>query len=496
MPNLEMPVEERVLYKAYPHQLPIHKSTAKTKVLVQPIRSGKDIVSIEDDIIDMIGKYDQWSIRPREMSPKWHIALLAPTYKLGKQKFHDLCNLMPREWMAGDPIEGKMEMPLRNGAVAQVYSMDNPDWLVSMAWDRIDGTEMWLAKRQAWNNAQTRQSSPGRTQLASAILNSTPGDKIDPDDFERDNYMWELALDGMNPERWTDIQTFYWYEMRRDFGNIDHPILSLTTEGREELERKKRDPNFSDQEYDRQYRGRVMTLAEGVAVVNGFLPEIHVREFEPMYQAPLFRTWDFGLNFPICIFHQFDSVRNTWYVPAMCAPINQNKLDEDFADDVLLMTKEIFPKFDESRIHDPGDFEAVQQTDQRKESTIQALKNKGIRLIVEPTNSGDEQQAIQVLNARMKLRQDGSPNIVIHPRCKLLIRGLEGKISHPVRKIANTTRIMPNVAEIHPWIDIFDSLKYAVKHIPNLKQGFRINSEPIVSPTQDRTFNRFKARPR
>jgi hypothetical protein len=429
------------------------------------------------------------------MNPKWHIALLAPTYKLGKQKFRDLCNLMPREWMNGDPIEGKMEMPLRDSALAQVYSMDNPDWLVAMAWDRIDGTEMWLAKRQAWANAQTRMSSPGRTELSSAILNSTPGDRIDPDDFEQDHYMWELALDGMDAARREDIETFYWYEMRRQFGNIDHPILSLTPEGREELERKKRDPNFSDQEYDRQYRGRVMILAEGVAVVKNFFPEIHVAERQPMYQAELWRTWDFGLNFPICTFHQFDS-KNTWIIYAVCAPINQNKLDIDFADDVLTMTKELFPKFDQSRIHDAGDFEAVQQTDQRVDSTIRALERKGITLIVEPTDGGAEQRAIQVINARMKFRQDGSPNIVIHPRCKILIRALEGKISHPVKKINGVTRIMPHVAEIHPWIDIFDSsIKYPTMHIPNLAQGFDIDAAPLESPTVNQRHDDISGRP-
>lgn len=464
----EIPVIRRQLYRAYPHQVPVHKSKAKTKILLQPIRSGKDIVSVEDDILDMIAKYDQWRVRPKEMNPKWHICLLAPTYKLGEQKWRDACNLMPREWMAGEPVDGKMRMPLKDEALLQVRSMDTPDWLVAEAWDRIDGTEMWLAKRQAWNNAQTRMSSPDRFQLSSAILNSTPGDKADPEDFEKDNYMWELAQDGMKPERWEDIQTFYWFEMRKQFGNIDHPILSLTLDGRAELERKKRDPNFSEREYRRQYQGEVLENVEGVEAIRDFLAGIHIRPTTPIYQSELWRTWDFGLKWPVVIFHQFTS-DGLWVIPEIVAPFNQGKLDTDLADDVLIRTNELFPGFDKSKIHDCGDFEAVQHTDQRRTNTITELRKMGINLIVTPTNDGDEQTALQILNARMKLRQNGEPNIIIDPRCKLLIRALEGKIQHATGRSAGVEYVMPDVAEIHPWIDIFDSLKYAVKHIPQLK---------------------------
>jgi hypothetical protein len=214
-----------------------------------------------------------------------------------------------------------------------------------------------------------------------------------------------------------------------------------------------------------------MEAIEGVEAIHGFNQALQVREFDPIYQKELWRTWDFGLKWPVVTFHQFDS-DYTWRIPAMVHPFNEGKLDEDLADDVITMTNELFPGFDKSKVHDAGDFEAVQKTDQRRNSTIAMLRAKGINLMVRPTSDGDEQHAIQTLNARMKLRQDGTPNIMIHPRCKLLIRALGGKIQHQTGKSAGVDYVMPNIAEIHPWIDIFDTLKYAVMHIPQLQSGY------------------------
>lgn len=467
---------EHQLYHPYRHQRDVHRSHAKIKVLVMPVGSGKDICAIEDSNLDMIAKHEQWRARPDTMNPKWHIWLLASTYKLGEQLWRDAKALIPYEFKAGDCVDGKMKMPLIDDGLLQVRSADNPEYLVAEPVDRLVITEAWLLKRQAWEIAQTRMSRPGRFQLASAFLDSTPGEKGDPDDFEKDNFMWEMVLDGQDPARWEEIQSWYWFKEREKYGNLEHPILSLTPEGRAEIERQRRNPNLSRREFRRQYLGECLDAIEGVEAVHNFNPAYHVREFEPIYQKDLWRTWDFGLKWPVVTFHQVDD-SGTWYIPAMVVPFNQGKLDTDLADDVITVTNELFPGFDKSKIHDPGDFESVQQTDQRRDNTIAALRKKGINLMIRPTSEGDEQNAIQVINARMKLRQDGTPNILVHPRCKLLIRALGGKIQHQTGRSAGVDYVMPNIAEIHPWIDIFDSsIKYAIMHIPQLQTNYSAES--------------------
>lgn len=492
---LEIKPTEKILYNPYPHQLVVHNSKAKIKVLIWPVGGGKDICSIEDTIMDMIEKRDQWRLRPQEMSPKWHIWLLAPTYKLGEQLWRDAKALFPYELREGDMVEGKMRMPLIDDALLQVRSADTPEWLVAEPVDRILATEAWLLRRKAWEIAQARMSRPGRFELSSAILNSTPDDITDPEDPEKDHYLWEMVQEGRDPANHKNIQSWYHFEDKVNSGNFEHPILSRTEAGCEEMDRQRHSANLSTMEFRRQYKGEAISSQAGKIAITGFMPEIHIQEPEPLFKVELWRKWDFGRQYPVCIMSQFNE-KNQFVTHAICAPYNQDKLDEEFADDVLLMSDEIFPNMDRDLIHDVGDFEATHKTDQRRDNTIATLKKMGIYLVVKPTQATDEQNAIQVLNARLKLRQDGSPNWIVHRRCKLLIKALSGKITHPVNRMAGVERVSPKIAEIHPWIDIFDSLKYGVRHIPQLKApGAKYKTETLESPTANQEFNKTTGRP-
>jgi hypothetical protein len=488
---------DKVLYEPYPHQLAVHNSEAKIKVMVMPVGSGKDICSIEDTIMDMVAKRDIWRERPKEMNPKWHIWLLAPTYKLGEQLWRDACALFPYELRDGDPVEGKMRMPLIDSGLLQVRSEDTPEYLVAEPVDRIVKTEAWLTKRRAWQIEQTRLSRPGRFELSSAILNSTPDDTTDPEDPERDHYLWEMVQEGRDPANWKNIQSWYWFEDKINYYNLEHPILSRTRAGREELNRQRHNPNLSTLEFRRQYKGEAISSQAGKEAVGGLVLGVHVQEPEPIYDADIWRWWDFGRQWPVCIISQFGR-KNRLITQGICAPYNQDKLDTEFAEDVKIMTAEIFGSdFDRALIHDAGDFEATHRTDQRRDTTVKELKKMGINLMVKPTEQGDEQNAIQVLNARLRLRQDGTPSWIIHRRCKLLIKALNGKIQHPVRKIGGVEQTnTKKIAEIHPWIDIFDALKEGVKHTPQLKvRDAKYKKSRLVSPTENQQYDETTGRP-
>jgi len=489
--------EIRTLYDPYPHQLTVHQWDAKIKVLVMPVGSGKDIVSLEDSIIDMMAKRDIWRVRDDKFNPKWHIWLLSPTYKLGEQLWRDAKALFPYELRDGEVIDGKMKMPLIDDALLQVRSADNPEWLVAEPVDRIVVTEAWLLKRRAWEIAQTRMSRPGRFELSSAILNSTPDDTTDPDDPEKDHYLWEMVQEGRDPANWKNIRSLYWFDDKVNYDNLEHPILSRTEAGRNEMNRQRHNPNLSTLEFRRQYKGEAISSQAGKAAITGFLPGVHLGEPEPLYDEHLWRLWDFGRQWPVCTLHQFNKA-NQLLTYGICAPYNQDKLDTEFAEEVETLTDEIFPEFERSMIHDRGDFEATHKTDQRRDSTIEELKKMGIILGVKPTEQGDEQNAIQVLNARLKLRQDGSPNWIIHRRCKLLIKALQSeKIQHPITRTAGIEQTnSKKIAEVHPWIDIFDSLKYGVMHIPQLKvRGSEYKYKPPQSPTVRQKYDKVTGRP-
>ena len=85
-------------------------------------------------------------------------------------------------------------MELKNGALIEVKSADNPEALVAVGLDLLIITEAALVKQEAWEiSLRPRLSSPGR--LGMAIFNGTPKGK---------NWFYHLYLRGqdMNQPDW------------------------------------------------------------------------------------------------------------------------------------------------------------------------------------------------------------------------------------------------------------------------------------------------------
>ena len=145
-------------------------------------------------------------------------------------------------------------------------------------------------------------------------------------------------------------------------------------------------------------------------------------------------------------------------------------LDTELADLVIETTKKYFRNSDGSaippeQIADYGDFEATHKEDSRRESTIEILKTKKIDLAVQSTKWGDEQLAIDHLDGRMKVRFDGKANILIHPRCEKSIRCFDGAWVYETAKIKGYEYRKDSIAEIQPYIDIFDAFKYFIVNV-------------------------------
>ena len=138
------------------------------------------------------------------------------------------------------------------------------------------------------------------------------------------------------------------------------------------------------------------------------------------------------------------------------------------------------------QIRDYGDFEATHKEDSRRESTQEMLKIKGINLVVNPTKQGDELLAINHLNGRMKIRFDGSTNILIHPRCVNSIRCFSGAWVYETAKIKGFEYRKDTIAKIQPWVDIFDADKYYItnvigpQEIQAIRQEQRMNRPRVV----------------
>lgn len=466
---------KKIIYNPYPHQFDMHKSIARIIMLMMPARSGKDIFMLAQIIRKTIELYPIWSKRPDSMTPKWHIWLVAPTFPLAKQLWRDLKAMLPKELIVSKYNESSLSVPLISDGLIEVRSASDPDKLVGSGIDCIGGTECGLWKRSAWELLKVRLSSPEKLKHSFAVLNGTPQGQIDPEDPERMHWQWEMTLYGRDPANHKEVQSFYWFEDRKDYGGLEHPILSLTTEGKQELESARSSPNLSERQFRQNYLGECMPAVTGRAITPEFRFEFHVgvARFDP--KEPLYRLWDFGRNYPCVTFHQL-TLDGQWIIHREYCPILQDMTDEELGQHITLFTQREFPKVNMAKIYDIGDFEATHKEDSRRETTEEMLRKKfGIGLITQPTRSADEKMAIDIIKGRLKMRPDGSSNVLINPQCILLIKCLQGMWTYEEYTIKGHKHWRDNVAPIHPWIDLFDTIKYFVVRILKDKvyHGFR-----------------------
>jgi len=457
----------RILYNPYPHQQAIHDSLVKRKYIMQPIRSGKDICLVNDNTKFVIETMPIWSARPDTMSPKLNIWFVAETYELLSQLWRDVLAYTPRELLAGEPKFGNLEIPIINGGRYKFRSAKNESYLVAEGLDRLNVTEAGELPQTAWDLLQSRLSSPDRLELASMFADGTPRGQVDPQNPTKDHWFWAevKAARGGNGQ----AESWYWFEDRHNYGGLEHPILSLTVEGQVELNRKRNDPNFSERKFREDYLGECLPVVLGDPAIEGFNRVMHVRPVQFSARYRLHRTWDFGRNYPVVIWHQVTG-DNVWHVLYSLVGMKANLLDEELAARVIEITSRNFRNGDgselsQNQIVDDGDFEATHKEDSRMESTVEMLKSKGITLRVTPTRWGDEEVAINHLNGRMKIRSNGDPNIIIDPCNDLLIRCFEGAWVYETSTIKGYEYRKDKIAEIQPWIDIFDAMKYFITRV-------------------------------
>lgn len=462
-------MQTKVLYNPYLHQQAIHDSEVKRKFVMQPVRSGKDICLVNDNTKNLLKLMPMWKARPKTMVPKWNVWFVAETYKLLEQLYLDVLSYTPRELIIGSPSpelpKVSPKIKIVNGCTFSFRSAKNEAYLVAEGVDRLNITEAGELPRTAWELLRSRLSSPDRFQTSTLLANGTPRGQIDPANPIANHWFWDEIQAARSGQK-KNADGWYWFEDKQLFGNIDHPILSLTPEGRAEIEDARNDPNFSERKFREDFLGECLPALIGDSAIKGFITSLHIGEMSFMPKLKLHRWWDFGRNYPAVTYHQFTE-DNVWCWIGESVFTNADKLDTELADDVIEYTEQNFRNSDggklkQAQIVDRGDFEATHKEDSRRENTVEVLKSKGINLICETKRQGDEQLAIDVINARMRKNGDGTVNFMIHPRCTLGIRCLQGAWIYQTGKMGQYEYRKSSIAELHPWIDIFDTIKYGI----------------------------------
>ena len=290
----------------YPHQWDILQwdDGARFDVVAMQARSGKGVTGANEVVKRTSEMFKLWSVRDtKEYHPRWVVWCVAPTYDLAEQQWLDVQAYLPKRFWRGEPVKSPiMRIPLICDGVIEFKSADRPQMLVSKPVDFLWITEAREIKSQVWSFLRQRLMSPGRSQYSRAFIEGTVGRMSDPDDPLKLQWFYAMMLSGRGPERNPEYRSFYWYDDKVNYGNLDHPILSRTPEGQAEVESLRNDPNMSEDEFQMGVLGRFLSGRTGKPVIKGFQPPIHVAgapkdslidplPYNPRYD--LLRWWDF-----------------------------------------------------------------------------------------------------------------------------------------------------------------------------------------------------------
>jgi hypothetical protein len=162
------------------------------RVIVAGTRWGKDRCSINEFIrlfIEMLNEN-----RSKDMVPRVHAWIVAPTFPLARQSWRELKHFFPEQWVV-NKNEAEHQMSTIADGLIEVKSADNPDGLVSVGLDLVLMTEAARVKdlETTWGYLRGRLSSPGRGLQGSGgmgLVNSTPKSR---------NFFYTMACWGDDP---------------------------------------------------------------------------------------------------------------------------------------------------------------------------------------------------------------------------------------------------------------------------------------------------------
>jgi len=426
----------RVPYAPHPGQVRFHNSRARFRVLACGARWGKDRASV-NELNKTITRLAEDPTRDQRLIPRIHCWLVAPNFPLSKQLWRELLFFTPPELIESiNKTERTITWkPQYGGAVIEIKSADNPDELVSVGLDVVVITECGLVAQSTWEDSlRPRLSSPGRAGLA--ILNGTPrGMYIAPNEK---HWFYVAFLNGKDPSKpeWES-----W-----NFPTWSNPYIS-----KEEIALMKRD--MEPRLYDQNIGGLFLNIAWGESPFsNAFNPEYNVVLWPFMPNRKAYRSWDFGQNYPACGIWQIDRdsiVRKLGEVHIF------NIGTKKFAEEVKDYCNRYFNGAEFVDYCDVAGFAKQPSADH---TDVEILNAMGVFPQALKIFDGE---GIELLRSYLLPRPgDNKPGYTIHPRCRITIEGLSGAWHYGKKKRYESEFNEDTIAEVHPYIDFWDSEKY------------------------------------
>lgn len=216
-------------------------------------------------------------------------------------------------------------------------------------------------------------------------------------------------------------------------------------------------------------------VRDGKPVYPNYRDSLHCAEFDLHKGVTIYRGWDFGLT-PACSFSYITS-NGQWRI--FDEMVSDNMGIDRFSDDVLNYCIDQYSGFKFIDIGDPaGNMRS--QTDER--TCFDILHGKKIMI-----DGGDQDPNIRIESVKYPLDRltDGSPAFLIHPRCKMLRKGFQGKYEY--RRMQTTVEKYVDKPDKNDFSHIHDSLQYVATHL--FADRLRGHVKPtVVRPDDGITF--------
>jgi len=263
---------------------------------------------------------------------------------------------------------------------------------------------------------------------------------------------WYYVLENLHPDKFTEDKS--WKVFRQPSG------LSPEAENIENLPVGYY-PNFIDgksEEFVNVYvANKYGRMRLGKPVHPMFKRERHVALKELLANpfTPLLLAFDFGRT-PACVFSQMDAFGRMLVLDEVTT--EGVSLDTCLKEYVLPKLRNRFSHIPDIRVTgDPSGGWGV-QTDEQTCKDI--FKKNGLPKVTFPnSNKSDFRQ--ESLDNFLHLETQAGPAFLVDPRCKMLIKALEGAYHFKQDRKGN---MQEEVDKAHPWSDIAESCEYAAIH--------------------------------
>jgi hypothetical protein len=241
------------------------------------------------------------------------------------------------------------------------------------------------------------------------------------------------------------------------------------------------------------YQGHYGATHSGRAVIPEFNPVMQVFEdIQPIDGGLVYAGLDVGagtLN-PACVLAQ-RFPRGNWIIfDEICPPTEGIGLEE-FSTEIVHRIKTMFPhsKFERGW----GDPAGEVRDGLYEQTCFDFLMRKGLRFMAAATTN-DIRNRINAIKAPCAKLIDGKPGLLIHKRCKMLIKGLKGGWSFRRMQIGGAEERYKDVPDKNKYSHVCDALGYLLMGAGEGRQRSLDEQRANLPASVEHDFNPLAAR--